>query len=366
MREERLSGKVLYSKQNFEGVEFIWLRTFPYTQNDWRRVLNMVGYSFFAFCGGVMRQAKPDVIWASNPHLFAGLSGLLLAKLFHKRYFFEVRDLWSQTFVDLGDFDDRSMAIRILRVLEKLLYRHARKIIVLMPKADDYIKGLGIDQEKIIHIPPSVNLDFFANSDVNLPETLQKVVMDVKSAGKLIIGYTGAHGIADVLDTVIDAAKILQEKNVNDVYLMLVGNGTEKERLVARAKELGLTNIDFFGAIPKNAIPAFLASMDAGIVCKQNSPLYNYGVNFIKTFDYMACAKPIVWAVDSVNNPVKDAECGLTIPPENAHEMVKAIMILARMGDEERKAMGAKGFNYVTKYHENKALAKKIEEVFMA
>ena len=76
----------------------------------------------------------------------------------------------------------------------------------------------------------------------------------------------------------------------------------------------------------------------------------------------MMCAKPVVWGTNSVNNPVAEANCGITVPLEDAEEMAKAIIKLCDLSDEERKEMGTRGYEYVMKYHSVPVLADRLLE----
>ena len=363
-KEERLEGKQNYRREDIEeGVEFIWIRTFPYKQNDWRRVVNMLSYTFRVIPLGLRLKEGPNVILASSPHPFAGLAGYIIAKLKRARFIFEVRDLWPQVFVDIGGYSSKSPVVKLLKILEKFLYRRAKKIVVVMPKAPDYIRELGIPDNKIVHIPQGVSLELFSNPDASLPGELDNIISGLKSKGKLLVGYTGAHGMADALGTIIEAARLLEKKGVNKVHFLLVGDGYEKRRLMDEAESLGLSNISFSESIPKHAMPALLAAIDIAVITKKKSDLYKYGISFVKIIDYMMCARPVVWAVNSEDNPVAEANCGMTVSPENPGEMAKAITELSGLSEKERQNMGMRGYDYVMKYHSVPVLASKLLEV---
>lgn len=350
--QERLEGKQRYRRQNIDAVNFVWLRTSPYYGgNDWRRVVNMLSYSFRVIPLGIRFGESPDVILASSPHPFAGLAGWLLAKLKKARFTFEVRDLWPETFVEIGSYNNKSLIVKLLRVLEKFLYHRARKIIVLLPKASEYITGLGIPGDKIVYIPNGVSPEMFSDASAKLPGELDEIISDLKSKGKLLVGYTGAHGIANALDTIIEAAEVLQDQGTEKVHFLLVGDGQEKQGLAEKARGLRLSNISFFDSIPKYAVPALLSSIDIAMRAGRKSGLGKYGISPNKVFDYMAGARPVIWTTNSANNPVAEAHCGISVPPEEPGKLAKAIMKLCDLSDRERQEMGMRGHEYVMKYH---------------
>jgi glycosyltransferase involved in cell wall biosynthesis len=360
----RLTGNQSYRRENVDGVKFLWIRTSPYYEgNDWRRAVNMLSYGFRVIPLGLRLRERPDIILASSPHLFTGLAGYILSKAKGAGYIFEVRDLWPQTFVEIGGYSNKSPIIRLLRVLEKFLYNRARKIVVLLPKASDYITKLGIPINKIVYIPNGVNRELYSRANVRLPEGLDALLIRLKSEGKILAGYAGAHGIANALDTIIETARLLQEGRVDKIHFLLVGDGAEKQRLVEKAEKWSLNNVSFISSIPKYTMPTFLRAIDIAMRAGRRSGLSIYGTSLNKIFDYMASGKPVIWTDTSVNNPVADAQCGLTVSPENPEEMAKAVLKLSELGDEERQEMGMRGYEYVMKYHSVSVLAKRLMEV---
>ena len=365
-KEERLEGKQIYRRENIKGVEFIWIRTTPYKGNDWRRVVNMLSYSVGVIPLGLRLRKRPDVILASSPHPFSGLVGYILAKIKGARFVFEVHDLWPQTFVDIGGYSNKSFVVKLLRALEKFLYRRASRIITLGPKASDYITGLGIPDTKIVYIPNGVDPELFSDTSVGLPSEIDELFSGLRARGKVVVGYAGAHGISNALDTIIEAANLLQNEGVAKIHFILVGDGPEKEPLMFKAKSYSLGNVNFYNSIPKMAVPEFLRSIDIAVISVRKSDLYKYGTSLNKLFDYMASARPILWATSSVNNAVAEANCGITVAPENPEEMAKAIMDLCSLSDDERQHMGKRGYDYVMKYHSVPVLASKLLAVLQS
>lgn len=324
----------------------------------------MLNYTLRIISLGLRLKETPDVILASSPHPFAVLAGYILSKIKGARFIFEVRDLWPETLTEIGGYSSKSPVVKLLRVLERFLYQRAKKIVVLHPKASDYIIRLGIPDNKIVHIPNGVSPELFSNYGVNLPEELDKIISSLESEEKILVGYAGAHGIANALDTIIEAANLLQNEGVAKIHFLLVGDGPEKERLMVKTKSWGLNNISFYKSIPKDAIPKLLRIIDIAVISWKKSDLYSkYGMSTNKLWDYMICAKPAVWGINSVNNPVSEANCGITVSPENPEEMAKAIMELCSLSDKKREDMGMRGYEYVMKYHSVPVLASKLLEV---
>ncbi len=364
-KEERLQGKQVYRRENMSGIEFIWVRTPPYHGgNDWRRVLNMLSYSISVIPLGIGIRKRPDVILASSPHPFSGLVGYILAKTRGARFVFEVRDLWPQTLVDIGGYSNQSFVVRLLRALERFLYKKAEKTVVLHPRASDYIERLGIPANKIVYLPNGVSPDLFSGTGAKIPRELDEIISSLRSKGKWLVAYLGAHGIANALDTIIESAKLLQDQGADSVHFLFVGDGPEKERLVEKTQKWGLANINFYQSIPKDAVPNLLRAVDATVISWKESDLYQkYGISTNKLWDYMISAKPVVWATNTVDDPVAESGCGITVSPDNPEEMAKAIMELSSLTDDQRQQMGKRGHDYVMKYHSAPVLASQLLEI---
>lgn len=357
-REVRLGPGERWKVEDVDGLKFVWLRTPPYQKNDWRRVLNMLSYMFRAWWLGrrlpklVPDIGRPDVVVGSSVHLLAVLAAYWVAKRHKAKFIMEVRDLWPQTIIDMGELSEGSPVVRLLRVLEKFLYRRAERIIVLGPQMSEYIVACGVSQERIVWIPNGVDLSRFDSA----------AIPEVSHEGFRVM-YLGAHGQANALDVLLEAAKIVQDRGSHEIRFVLVGDGPEKPGLMTLAQELGLSNVEFREPVPKTEVPKTLHEADATVFILKDLPLYRYGISLNKLFDYLAASKPLIVGGSPKNNPVEEADCGLTVPLRDPQALAEAVIKLYQMPEEERKAMGRRGREYVEKYHDIAKLAERLEEV---
>lgn len=344
--------------EEYDGVRFVWISTTPYSKNDWRRVVNMISYGWRVLrCGrGIL---KPDVVIGSSMHPFAALAGWRLARRHKARFIFEVRDLWPQTAVDMGAMKESGLPAKLLYTLEKFMYERAEKIIVLLPYAKEYIVSRGISPEKVFWLPNGVNLDRFDHPSPLDPESeVAKAFERYRDRFKVV--YVGAHGVPNGLDVILEAAKFIQDKNV-DIHFIMVGEGAEKGRLVNKARDLEITNITFCEPVPKQAVPTVLRSSDCLVFSIPSFDIYRYGVSLNKSFDYLASTKPVAMAGNPRNNIVKEANCGIAVESENPKALAEAIIEIYNMPEEKRKELGMNGRRYVEQHHSTKILAEKLE-----
>ena len=218
----------------------------------------------------------------------------------------------------------------------------------------EYVASCGIDEQKIVWIPNGVDLSRFDGFSVH------------KSPGKVFNAmYLGAHGQANALDILIQAAKIIQDQGIKAIQFILVGDGPEKPGLITLVRELGLDNVEFRDPVPKHEVPKTLYEADAFIISLGKAKVFKYGISPNKLFDYMSMARALIFAVRALNNPVEEARCGLTVPPQNPTALADAIISLYQMPLEEREAMGRRGREYVEKHHSIPLLAKRLEHVLI-
>lgn len=352
-REDRLSSDEKWKSQNYGGVRFVWIRTYPYRGNDWRRILNMLSYAWRVIRVGKGLREQPDVIIGSCVHPFAVLAAYILSRMTKSRFFFEVRDLWPQTLIDLGALSARSPIAWGLRKLEKYLYTHAEKIIVLLPYADRYISNLGISREKIVWIPNGADLSRFGMVTKDRSEL----------NNQCIFMYLGAHGRANALDVILSAAEILQKQNNNSLKIVFVGDGPEKKTLMNMAQRKSLQNVEFREPVAKAAVAHAMTEADAFIFNLEDSPVFKYGISSNKLFDYLASGKPIVFSSNAENNPVQEAHAGISVPARSPHLLAQAIRQLVNLTPEEKIKMGQNGFAYIQEYHDMSKLAAKLESL---
>jgi len=351
-KEDKLKKGETFREEQVDGVRFIWLKTSPYKRNDWRRVLNIFSYMRRAIWIGIKLKEKPDVTVGSSVHPLAVLAAYILAKIKKAKFIFEVRDLWPQTLIELGNYKKNNPFIIFMRLLEKFLYIKAKKIIVLLPKASEYITKLGIPDEKIAWIPNGVDMTRFKERDNgDITDNL------------IILMYIGAHGRANSLDVILDAASIIQEKTVKEIKIKFIGDGPEKESLIKKAHDLNIKIVQFCAPVPKNRIPEIMQEASGFIFPLEDAPVFKYGISSNKLWDYMASGKPVIFSCNSINNPVEEAEAGLTVPAKNPQRLAEAIIKIYKMPAKEREKIGRRGRKYVEKYHNIEKLADKFLEV---
>jgi len=338
------------------AVPFVWIPTPAYKGNTIARLWNMLVYSFRILQKKYLMNAeqKPDVIIGSSPHLFAAFAAKRLAKRLKIPFILEVRDLWPETLIDLGKMSSYHPLIMVMKWIERHLYHHADRIISLLPHATEYFMQYGVSASRVTWLPNAIHADALA-----LTYTQQK-------QDKFTIMYAGAHGLANDLETVLDAAKILQYQGLDqNIRICLLGNGPHKDFLKNRAENEKINMVDFIDAVPKSKIYAMLNKADGFLMLLKKSPLFRYGISPNKLFDYLVMARPIIFGVDTAYNPIQECQAGITIAPSDPKALAKAIQNLYQLPESERVAMGLRGKNFVMENHYIKNLTNILEKILL-
>ena len=296
---------------------------------------------------------RPSVIIGSTVHLLAAAAAALLAKRYRVPFIFEVRDIWPETLIAMGYTHRHSPLAWLLGSLERWLCRQACQVISVLPGYGNYLKDRNIPVQEATHIPNGVNLD-----NIGAPLAYRK-------QNTFRITYLGAHGIANDLQTLVQAMEIIElEHGIASIECHLIGAGSMKQALIDYCAIKGLTQVVFHAPVSKNSIAATASDTEAFVICARKLPsLYKYGVSMNKISDYLAMGRPVIIALESANNPVRDADAGLCVRPECPAELARSIMKMAAMNEDELREMGLRGRRYVEREHNMKLLAKRLAGV---
>ncbi|MFF4878504.1 glycosyltransferase family 4 protein [Micromonospora sp. NPDC000668] len=335
-RRNMITGQPQRAEPGFHPVAVT-----PYRGNGLGRVLNWASYAVTATVSG-LRQPRPDVVYASSPHLLAGLSGCVVATLRRTPFVLEVRDLWPRVLVDMGTLAETSLAYRALERLERFLYQRSDRVVIMAPGVRAAIEGKGVAPEKIVFIPNAADPDDFVPS-ADRDELRRRYRFTRRTAV-----YAGAHGPANGLDLLLAAAKAVPEIDV-----VLVGSGVEKPRLQAAA--LGIRNVRFLDPVPKTEIPDLLHAADVGVHVLADVELFRAGVSPNKVFDYMAAGLPIVTnSPGTVGDLVMGADSGyVTSPGHLAHGLGQMV----QASPDELAKMGAAGRGWIRENQSRTAMS---------
>lgn len=328
------------------------VRTLPYSSNGVARIGNWVSFAVTSFVRGV--RARPlDLVYGSSPHLLSASSAWAIAKVRRVPFVLEIRDVWPQVLVDMGTLREQSLVYRVLSWLERFLHRRADHVVYMAEGVAEHLRGLGVRDDRMTFIPNGADADDF------VPSADRETLRGRYGFTGTVAIYAGAHGPANGLDLLLDAAKTVGPES--GVTVVLVGDGVEKQRLRERATAEGIANVRFLDPVPKNEIPDLLAAADIGVHCLADVELFRRGVSPNKLFDYMAAGLPAVTNTPGVCSEFVDASGGGRAVEPNG--IAAALSELAELGHDGRVELGRKGRAHLEANRSRTAMAARLQGV---
>ncbi len=294
-------------------------------------------YGFAWSAGSLIKSLKPDLVFATSTPLTVGLPGMKGARRHRVPFVFEVRDLWPELVIATGAMTNR-LGIAYLEHLEKKIYFAAERIIALAPGIKDGVCRTGYPQDRVAMIPNACDLDLFQPS--------REPLDDPRFGGpeELRLIFTGAHGLANGLDAVVDAAAELKRRGEKGIRFIFVGSGGKRDHLIRRTQDEGLGDYcHWLTFIPKDELARLLPRMDVGMMILKNIPAFYYGTSPNKFFDYIACGLPVInnypgWLAGMI----EEHRCGKVVPPDDPKAFADAVVWM-KNNRAELKEMGRRG-----------------------
>ena len=350
-------------EQNIDGIRYFWIEGNEYHGNGVGRIKNMLSFirGLYKYKDEIAAEGKPNAVIASSTYPLDIYPAHKIAKKYGAMLIYEVHDLWPLSPIELGGMSPHHPYIMMMQSAENYCYKHSDYVVSLLPCAKEHMVEHGLKPEKFVCIPNGI-----VKADWEKPMSDPPVYFDklkkYHDEGYFLIGYTGAHGIANALDSFVEAGEKLRDKKIK---LLLIGPGPERERLVQKVIDMNLGDtVELLEPVKRGQVPELLSQMDALYVGLQRQPLFRFGVSPNKLMDYMMAAKPVIFAIEAGNDMVADADCGISIPPEDSSAIAEAAIKLSSLSKEELTKIGQRGKEYILRNNEYDVLSKKFLDVF--
>lgn len=329
-----------FQRETVDGIEAIKVLTYITANEGFaKRTFNYIFYMLMVIvCSPFIRKA--DVVISTSPQFFNGLAGYFVSRIKRAPWVLEIRDLWPESIVAVGAAKSKRL-ISLLEMIERFVYRKADHIVPVTNSFKEHISERGGKLDAITVIRNGVDLDSFKPQSSN--EQALELKRELGLEGKFVAAYVGTHGMAHGLDTIMDAAAILEGDE--RIRFLMVGDGSERERLLQKKNERRLDNVVMLGQQPKAKMPEIWAISDVSLVLLRKLDLFKTVIPS-KIFESMAMSTPIVLGVEGeVAQIIEESGSGLCIEPESAAELAKKLRQLT--GDDElyqRLAISGRAF----------------------
>lgn len=342
----------LFDERMHEGISVTY--TWVYTQPDKNFLSRLLFYGSFmimAVFGAMRVKGNFDVVLASSPPLFVGLSGWLAARIKQARFVFDVRDIWPEVAVAMGALTNPT-AIRLAEKIEQFIYRHADAITAVTDSFCDHIQKTVVEEVPMKRVMNGTTPEVFQQDDRRDEMRNRLNVED-----KFVVTYAGNLGLAQGLPHILDAADELQDDD--DVQFLMLGSGPVKNDLIHEADRRSLDNVEFLDRVPLDEAAAHMAASDALLVPLEDHVIYQQFIPS-KLFDSMASGRPVLLSVDGEARAIlEEAKGGLYYPAEDGEALAERIRWL-RDHPEDAKTMGRRGREYAERHCTRSAQAEKL------
>lgn len=297
-----------------------------------------------------------DLLFATSTPLTASIPGIFAKTFRSKKFVFEVRDLWPELPKAMGVISN-PLILFGMSVLEKWSYSKADACIGLSPGIVDGIKRRSRASLPVALVPNGCDIALFENKESEFQFPFAHDPDTVYAC------FTGAHGLANGLHNVLDAAAELKRRGEEKVKLLFVGEGAVKPELKARVERDLLDNCIFLDAMPKKKLVSLLHAADIGIMPLANVPAFYYGTSPNKFFDYISCGLPVLnnypgWLAEMIAKH----QCGLAVPPDDPVALAEALLNMAADKTLLEK-MGENGKNLARAEFDRQTLSVKFAEL---
>jgi glycosyltransferase involved in cell wall biosynthesis len=316
-----------------------------------RRGLNHLSFMLTALAFGLPRLGKVDVVLASSPTLFSALSAWLMARIWRVPFVLEIRDLWPEAIVGLGLMRPGPL-VEILSALARFLYRQAALVVVVTSAFADRLAEQGVPRRKLAVIPNGADTRLFSPATDGCAA---RAALGLDE--RFVVAYIGSHGLSHGLGAVLDAAALRP-----DVTYLLVGDGADRQRLLAERDRRGLRNVVMRPSVDKAEVPGLYAAADVCLVPLRDVPIFDAFVPS-KLFEMLAAGRPVIGAVRGEARDILTRSGGaLLVEPERGDQLAAAVDRL-RTDPALRDDLARNGRKFALEYYDRDTLAAQYLEL---
>ncbi len=329
-----------WQRRNEDGIRVVRLWIWPAMGSGLGRVANYLSFGLASIVGLLgARSATWTVV--EYPTLFGAVPAVAWCRLRRRKVVVNVADLWVDASVAVGALPDGRL-VEVLRRIERWMLQQADAVNAVTEGVREALVEKGVDPQRLCWLPNGADVDLFAPGP---PEPADTAALRLGEDEYLFI-YAGTHGYVHGLDVVLDAAEALDGEPVR---FLLVGGGSEKDRLVADAARRGLRSVAFWDPVAPERVADLLRLASGGIACTRAGELYQ-SIRSAKMLPMMASGRPVLYSGDDEGARLVAAHgAGIATPAGDAGALADAVRRIVA-DPEVGAAMGARGRAYVVEH----------------
>ena len=349
--EDYRDGVFLDREYDGVPVTYAWVLADP-QKRALTRILFYLSFMLTSVAASVRLKGTFDVVLATSPPLFVGLAGWAISKLKRAKFVFDVRDLWPDLAIEMGELRDLRV-IGLAKRMERFIYRHADGITAV---TESFCRD--ISRTAKTDVPVGLVMNGTTPSVFDCDAERARLRKELGWEDRFVVTYAGNVGLCQGLHHIVEAAAVLEQETPRLLFAF-IGEGAVREHLVKEAERRQIGNVQFLGRVPLEKAAAYMAASDALLVPLADEAIYQ---KFIpsKLFDSMAAGRPVLLAVDGEARRILDrAEAGLYYAPESGDALAEAVRRLLEH-PERGQGMGRKGQAFVREHYDRKVQARKM------
>jgi lipopolysaccharide/colanic/teichoic acid biosynthesis glycosyltransferase/glycosyltransferase involved in cell wall biosynthesis len=327
-------------------IERVWLYATP-RKTAWTRLWNHLSFALSAFPVALDRP-RPQVVLASVPPLFLGLTAWAAARRHRAPLVLDCRDDWPRAAIALGEMRPGAVAA-ILGAIAGFMQHRAARVLAVTPGMKRQLEARGFDAGRIELLTNGADTELF-RPEARGPD----------GSPRFTVLYAGTHGLVHGMDVLLDAAQRLRDRP--ELRFVLVGDGVAKPELERRAAELGLTNLEFRASLPPARLVEVIHAADVCVATTRDHEFSGETIP-VKLFDYLACGRPVVGAVcGDAADLVRASGGGEVVRPGDGAALAAA---LRRLADDpaRRAALSAAGPPFVEREYSRRVVGERLVRI---
>ena len=348
----------LWQQEEMSGIRV--LRVWSYITANEGFIKRILDYQSFMLSATLAASfvRRVDMVVGTSPQFFTACAAYLVSRMKCIPFVFELRDMWPESIKAVGAMKDSAL-IRMLERVEMFLYRKAARIVTVTHAFKDTLISRGIDGTKVDVVTNGVDLSHFIPQVKDSP-----LVQKFGLRGMFVAGYIGTHGMAHALETLLEAALILQKTpGAENVRLLFLGDGARKQNLEIQARVMGLENVLFLESVPKEQVVWYWSLLDVSVIHLRKSDLFTTVIPS-KLFECMGMGLPVLHGVAGESaDIVRREQVGEVFESENAQRLVEGLLRMRNQSDTyesyRRNCLAA------AKRYDRKNLAQKMLQILI-
>ncbi len=286
------------------------------------RMLNNLSFGFTSVFTA-LRAGKVDVAITTSPPPLVSISGWIIAKCKGAKLVYDVRDIWPDVAIEMGNFTEDSTYCKVFRCIARFMYKHADWVTTVSPgkveKIKKYVISVGGKKAGTNHVGKVKLVANGFDESVNNSAIDKELIARYELDKKFTCVYVGNIGLAQGLGALLDMA---EQSNHKEVQFLLFGKGAEKDMLEQQAEKRGLNNVHFCGVLPHEKVYTLLSYAKISFISLKNSNMKDSIPT--KVYEALGIGCPVLLVADGDScDIVNESQLGRCVSPDHTEDLAE-------------------------------------------